>query len=114
MKPYDSTAPGRQISVDGGTAPVWAPDGREVYYRNGDEMMAVGITTVPTLSAGTPHLLFEGSYFASGNGGVRRTHDLSPDGQRFVMIQDEAPSTVTQIHVVPNWTEELKRLVPIE
>ena len=40
--------------------------------------------------------------------------DLSPDGQKFVMIQDAPEPTVTQIHVVQNWTEELERLVPIQ
>ena len=46
--------------------------------------------------------------------GVRANYDVSPDGQRFLMLkpveQKEAP--LTQINVVLNWTEELKRLVP--
>jgi hypothetical protein len=43
------------------------------------------------------------------------TYDVSPDGQRFLMIQpieEEAPPT--QINVVLNWAEELKRRVPAE
>ena len=71
--------------------------------------MAVGIKTEPTFSAGRPRLLFEGAYRL---GGLRRRYDLSPDGQKFVMIERVEEPTFTQIHVVQNWSEELKRLVP--
>ena len=74
-------------------------------------MMEVDLTTEPTFSAGRPRVLFEGAYRQTP---FSRAHDLSPDGQRFVMIEDAEESPVTQIHVVQNWTEELKRLVPIE
>ena len=48
-------------------------------------MMAVDVTTEPTFSAGTPRLLFEGTYELSG--GTRANYDVTPDGQRFVMVQ---------------------------
>ena len=51
-----------QISTDGGTGPVWAQTGRELFYRNGDQMMAVPITTQSGFSAGEPRLLFEGRF----------------------------------------------------
>jgi len=109
VKPYDGAGGSRQISIDGGENPVWAPDGREVYYPNGEKMMAVTISTEPTFSAGRPRELFEGAY---AYGLVFRWYDLSPDGRKFVMIENAEESPVTQIHVVHNWTEELKRLVP--
>ena len=74
--------------------------------------MAVGIKTEPRLSAGRPRLLFEGAYWSFGRGRLSRSFDLSPDGQTFVMIEREEQATLTQIHVVQNWFEELKRLVP--
>ncbi len=43
-----------QISTDGGAEPVWARDSGELFYRNGDQMMAVETTTEPTFSAGLP------------------------------------------------------------
>jgi serine/threonine-protein kinase len=101
----------KQISIGGGTEPVWAPDGRELFYRNGDRMMAVAIETEPELSVGTPRLLFEGR-FLPGPPWSRRNYDISPDGQRFLMIKRKQDLVPTEIIVILNWFEELKRLVP--
>ena len=100
-----------QISTEGGNGAVWAKNGKELFYRNGDKMMAVEITTQPTFRAGAPTLLFEGQYVQSGPG--RANYDITPDGQRFLMIKLGKPGA-TQINVVLNWFEELKRLVPTE
>ena len=74
-------------------------------------MMAVDITTEPTFSAGKPRVLFESDYYQSSAG---REYDVTPDGQRFLMVRTEnlERETVTELHVVLNWFEELKRLVP--
>ena len=98
----------RQISRDGGSTPEWDRHGRELFYQNGSRMMGVAVQTQPTLVAGTPRLLFEGP-FVSESGTV---YDVTPDG-RFVMIRlGESEAPVTQIAVVQNWFEELKRRVP--
>ncbi len=72
--------------------------------------MLVGIKTEPTFTAGSPVVLFTERYAI---GGAVANYDISPDGQRFLMIkeayEDEGQG---QIHVVQNWVEELKRLVP--
>ena len=75
-------------------------------------MMAVAIEAEPDLSVGTPRLLFEGRYLGTGPVHLRRNYDVSPDGQRFLMIQREQDLKPTEIIVVLNWFEELKRLVP--
>jgi hypothetical protein len=81
--------------------------------RSGDKMMAVDVTTQPSFTVGKPHLLFEGRYFASDFPLVGVAYDVSADGQRFLMVKDTAEATtVTQINVVLNWSEELKRRVP--
>ncbi len=72
-------------------------------------MMVVRVETKPTFSAEEPRLLFEGTYLQDAN---ITNYDVSPDGKRFVMIRPDEESTSTQIHVVLNWFEELKRLVP--
>ncbi len=76
-------------------------------------MMAVDITTEPAFRAGTPRLLFDAEWEVPRLGG-QANYDVSPDGQRFVMIQasEEQQEAVTQINVVLNCFEELKRLVP--
>jgi serine/threonine-protein kinase len=108
VRPFPNVEEGKwQISSDGGTMPVWAPRGQELFYRNGEAMMMVGITTEPTFTAGSPVVLFTGRYTR----GVIVNYDISPDGQRFLMIKAVGGST-GQINVVQNWFEELKRLVP--
>jgi Tol biopolymer transport system component len=98
---------------EGGEEPVWSPDGTELFYRSGSRMMVVLVQTDPTFRAGRPEILFEGRYVTSR---VMRSipyYDISPDGQRFLMIKAVEGST-GQINVVLNWFEELKRLVPTE
>ena len=112
------TLGGKQtISTDGGRQPLWSPDGRELFYRAPSGMMRVPVLeTEPTFRAGTPEVLFETQYYFPG---AARTYDLAPDGQRFLIVKEGAvtddadTSAQTQIVLVENWFEELKRLVPI-
>jgi Tol biopolymer transport system component len=99
-----------QVSTEGGAEPVWNTNGRELFYRSGDKMMAVATTTQPTFSVGESQMLFERPYVS---GLVEASnYDVSPDGQRFLMVKEsEDAAPATQINVVLNWTEELKRLV---
>jgi Tol biopolymer transport system component len=77
-----------QVSTEGGREPVWARNPKELFYRSGGKMMVVDLTTQPSFHAGKPRMLFEGHYVADT---VRqRNYDVSPDGQRFVMIQPSA------------------------
>jgi serine/threonine-protein kinase len=100
-----------QISTEGGREVAWARNG-EIFYRNGNRMMVVDVQTEPTFSAGRPRLLFEGNYRIAPGRSIAG-YDISPDGQRFLMIQEGGQdSAPTQIHVVLNWFEELKRRVP--
>jgi hypothetical protein len=91
---------------------VWNPNGRELFYRNGDKMMAVDVTTQPSFSAGKPRMLFEGRYVPTP--GTIPNYDVSFDGQRFLMVKttEQAQAAPTQINVVLNWFEELKQKVP--
>ena len=112
VQPYPGTGGKWQISTEGGTEPLWNRNGRELFYRSGNKMMAVEITMQPSFSAGTPKMLFEGHYqllsLSTPN------YDVSPDGQRFLMLKpsEQAEAGPTQINVVLNWFEELKRRVP--
>ena len=75
-------------------------------------MMSVRVETEPVFRAGTPEVLFEGAYLRGG--GV--TYDLSPDGQRFLMVKSGSAAgdetAPAELILVQNWFEELKRLVP--
>ena len=109
VRPFPNVEEGKwQISTNGGSQPVWGPQGRELFYRTGQAMMAVSIETEPTFTHGRPEVLFTGSYF--------RGCDISPDDGRFLMIKPfvdtEDTSPPTHFIVVENWFEELKRLAP--
>jgi serine/threonine protein kinase len=111
VQPYPGPGGKWQISTEGGTEPVWNPNGRELFYRSGDKMMAVDIATQPSFAAGKPRMLFEGSYLPTA--GTIQNYDVTHDGQRFLMLKaNEQAQAPVQINVVLNWFEELKRRVP--
>jgi serine/threonine protein kinase len=111
VQPYPGPGGKWQISTDGGAEPVWNRNGRELFFRSGAKMMAVDITTQPAFSAGTPRMLFDKQYVSTSAPQTFRYFDVSPDGQRFLMVKqgEQAP---TQISVVLNWPEDLKRRAP--
>ena len=73
-------------------------------------MWAVFVTTEPSFQPGRPTLLFEGSFAL---GFSFHNYDVSPDGERFVMVQsEEAPARIPErLHVVLHWLDELERRV---
>ena len=116
VRPFPKVDSGRwQISTAGGTRPLWARNGRELFYVDGkDTLTSVPVQTGGlTFSAGAPAKVFDAKIFPVG-----RTYDVSADGQRFLLIKDsvgagEASTTSTaSMVVVLNWTEELKQRVP--
>ena len=109
---YERPGGRQQLSTQGGTSPIWSPDGGRLYYRNGARVMAIDMIPGRAPSEGAPRLLFEGRYRVVTSE-LPRVYDLSPDGTQFVMIRDpEAEFDVTQFQLVINWFQELERLVP--
>jgi len=111
VQPYPGPGGKWQISTEGGTEPVWNRNGRELFYRSGNRMMAVEVSTQPAFSAGKSRMLFERRYLQPPFPQTNPGYDVSPDGQRFLMVKqgEQAP---TQISVVLNWLEDLKRRAP--
>jgi serine/threonine-protein kinase len=101
-----------QISSGGGNEPLWAPNGQELYYRNRDWMMSVSITSEEPFRVAKPRPLFEAHY--DDGGSAYPGYDITPDGNKFVMIRSEHEHVATQIHVTLNWFDELERRVPHE
>ncbi len=109
VQPFPRSGAEWQVSPEGGGEPVWSRDGRELFYRKGNEMMVIPIQTSPTFNAGEPRLLFEGRFLPGDPG--QPNYDVAPDG-RFLMIESTGGPTATKLNVVLNFFEELKRLDP--
>jgi serine/threonine-protein kinase len=90
------------ISANGGTAPRWSRDAREIFYVEENRLMAVSVTTRPKFSPGVPVALFESRLLQVG-------YDVSPDGKHFVVPIRPPNEPPISIHVVDNWFDEFRR-----
>ncbi len=110
---YPESGNRQQISTGGGRTPAWSRDGRELFFHaeNGTQMFAVPVRSESTLVAGRQQTLFETALLISG--GVR-SYDVAPDGRFFVIrtAQSETGGNTSNLILVLNWFDELKRLVP--
>jgi hypothetical protein len=103
--PFPEVGSPRLVSRDGGTEPRWSHSGKELFYRNDDEMVSVSVREAPTLTLGTPERLFStAGYRAARN---RPQYDVAPDDQHFVMIRS-LPGRTVDLVWVENWFAELK------
>jgi serine/threonine-protein kinase len=117
VQPYPATGEVNQISndADDGHHPMWSRDGKELFWVGIARFIAVSVTTQPRFSFGSPTLVPRG--FTEGNAAANeRSYDVAPDGKRFIgVVRASGQSTtlsVPQIHVVLNWSEEVKQRVP--
>jgi hypothetical protein len=119
VRPFPNVNDGQwPVSPAGGSKPVWAPSGKELFYLVGNQtrntVMVVPVQTTPTFRPGNATKLFEGPYTSLLSG---RPYDVSRDGQKFLMIKEpqsavESAASPASIVVVLNWIEELKARVP--
>ena len=100
----------RQVSVEGGIQPRWRGDGRELYFRSGEAVMAVSVTaTDATLDASIPHHLFEAP--ATEKNFDTSNWDALPDGTGFVFIQEHAEPRYS-VRLVTGWFDALAEAAP--
>ena len=99
--------PGEPVLVSsGGQRPVWSSDGRELFYRDGDRMMAVTVEQGSRFATGEPQVVFEGAY-RFDTGSAVADYDVTPDGSTFIMLGlGELPSA---LQVIVNWASGLGR-----
>ena len=105
VRPFPKVNDGRfVVSRNGGTSPVWSRRGDELFYFSADgQLMSAAVRSQPGFSVGEGKTIL-GARYAVG----ARTYDVSPDGQRFLMVKDAG----AQIVVVENWLAELRAKVP--
>jgi len=122
VRPFPNVQDGRsQISTTGGSRAAWSRNGRELFYLDREGFLtSVAISGVAgaTIAAGPPVKILNKKYYAGASllGLDLRAYDVSPDGQRFLMIKEpESVPLVTQeanLVMVLNWVEELKARLP--
>ena len=106
LQPLPPTGRRYQISrVGGAEEPRWSRDGSKVYYRSGQRIMAVPVTTWPDVQIGEPEIFFKGEFENISN----RSYDVHPDGQRALVIRGE--NIASSIRVVTNWFSEVERMI---
>jgi Tol biopolymer transport system component len=74
-----------QVSLGGGTEPIWSPAGNEIFYRGGDAVMAAAVRTQPSFEVTSRTRLFTGQYIADNPGD--QDYAVAPDGKSFYMLQ---------------------------
>ena len=110
VRPTSGAAGKWLISADGGVEPLWSPSGSEIFYRTGEKMVAVDVATQAGFQHGKPRALFEGRFRLDDQKDPVRSYDVTPDGQRFLMIRDEKEPVTSQLNVVVNWFNDLEHV----
>jgi len=111
VRPFGGKGDAAPVSTEGGNAPRWSPDGREIVYRRGDAFLAASVTSSGgTLTVGDSRKLFE-VHAAAGRSTFQAGYSVSPDGRRFLVLLLDPRAIPAQINVVLNWFEELKAKV---
>ncbi len=108
VRPFPEGRGKWQVSINGGTQPRWSRDGKELFYVEGDQLMAVSVSTAQGFSPGTPKLLFRDRWLRSSY--PKQRYDVSADGRRFVLREavEGASDKPPAIRVVMNWYEEFR------
>jgi hypothetical protein len=112
VRPYPVPATKYQISNAGGTQPLWARNGKQLFYRLEDQVWVVDVRTEGGFAASKPRIVFEKPGYQKDCAPLR-CYDLSLDGQRFLMVKEEhgKHTPVTEMILVQNWFELLKRIL---
>ncbi len=120
VQPFPKTGAKHRVTQQGGSFPLWSPDGKELFYSSltSGQLMGIDISTDAALVFGNEQALGMRGFFIPINLPTR-SYDITPDGQRFLMVfpADQADSVAEtadeQINIVLNWFEELKERVPV-
>ena len=114
VQPFPPTRTKYQVSPMTATTPLWSRDGKRLLFANATQVWGATVTVAPAFSASQPAQLELPAILASTSG--LREYDLMPDGKRLLVVLPEGAGDAgrtSQINVVLNWHEELKRLVPV-
>jgi serine/threonine-protein kinase len=109
VRPFPGPGTRSQVSLEGGTAPVWSRDGRELFFAKGDTLFVAAVRLGGTFSSGAARPLFSGPY---GFDALTANYDVAPDGRRFVVPGARVDPPPRKLELVLDWFQELRRLAP--
>jgi len=95
-----------QVSARGGTQPRWRRDGKEIYFVEGDTLVAAAVETAPRFAAARREPLFQCQGCLEGHS---HQYDVSADGRRFVVTESVGDTRKPAIRVVQNWFAEFRQ-----
>jgi serine/threonine-protein kinase len=105
VRPYPGPGGRWQISLGGGSEPLWSSKGDELFYRNDDDVMAAALRTAPAFEVTGRTKLFSGE-FDRGNF-LDHNYSIMPDGQTFVMLRRVVNSRQALV-VTLNWFDQFR------
>ena len=111
VRPFPNAASGRwQVSIGGGAAPRWPPDGNELYYLNGNQLIAARIVTAPTFAVAQRTPLFSVADYDLDF--YHQSFEVTPDGRSFLFLASTDRlahrESTARLVLVNNWFSELK------
>ena len=107
VRPYPGPGGRVQVSITGGSEPVWSRDGRELIYREeggeGSRFISAQTVLAPEFAIRSRTPLFDAGNFTTAED--HANFDISPDGRSFVMVKS---SLASQIQLIQNWTAQFR------
>ncbi|MDX1744760.1 MAG: hypothetical protein R3324_02385, partial [Halobacteriales archaeon] len=99
-----------QLSTTGGSEVVWRDDGREIYFRSGNDLVAVPVTLDPRFEPGSPQVLFRGGYEGVLGRPEMPNYDAAPDGSWFLMLESpEISRSEESVRLAFDWPRMLEQ-----
>ena len=117
VRPFPEVGGGGQrlISDGPGHAPLWHPNGSELFYLTADAVVSAAVKTGDSFERGVLRRLFSAEPYRQGFGS---NWDISHDGQKFLMVKSAEAAgehaAPIEIIVVQNWFRELNDRVPVD
>jgi Tol biopolymer transport system component len=108
VQPFPGPGGRWQVSTQGGSEPMWARDGNQLFYMNGNRLMTAVVKSEPAFAAAQPQLVFDGPYLRAHR--EHPNYDVSPDGKRFIVVSGKEVGN-TPLYVVQDWFGELEQRV---
>ena len=102
VQPFPGPGPRTLVSSKGGREPIWSRDGRRLFYREGEQLVAANVRAAPGFSVASRDVLFRDRFI---RGAYHANYDVMPDGAHLLLLE---PTEQSQLMVVHNWADEAR------